>query len=162
MLYLLLFWFVSLCSFCFVDFRGMSEQQPGSVTFSFMNCMKGLAYFLQQTKQKCYSPHFISPPLPSVSLLLPLPFKPSSTISLDIICIFLLPSCSWTVLICVSLFSVQNLQGHRLSAAFLDPALGFLYPGSIPSPPHQAFCLHPHLPLPSLVPLTLLAQVQRL
>ncbi len=45
---------------------------------------------------------------------------------------FLLPSFSWTVLICVSLFSVQNLQGHMLSAAFSSPALGFLYPGSIP------------------------------
>lgn len=69
---------------------------------------------------------FCQPPISS------LPFKPSLNISLNIICLYLLPSFSWTVLICVSLVCSQNLQGHRLSAAILGPSLGFLYSGSIP------------------------------
>ena len=56
-----------------------------------------------------------------------LPFKPSLKISLDIIC-----HASPTVLKCISLGSSQNLLGQGLSAAFLGPALGFLYPGSMP------------------------------
>lgn len=98
-------------------------------------------------------PLVVSPNRPSrdasAALLSALPFKPSLMIFFFFYFTFLMDCFD----ICVSLLP----EPLRAAAAFLGQALLAPNPAS---PLHQAFCLHPCLPLPSIVLLTLLAQVQ--
>lgn len=146
----------TLISLSFADCRGVSQK----VSLPLKRCIKGSACFPQQTWLKCKCRScLVYPPMPSAGL--PLPFsllKDFNGHYLFFCC------CHLSHGLLVSFFSFQNLQQRvHMQAALLpsqaQPCFLAPYPAS---PPHQAFCVHPQLPLPSLIPLTLLAQVQQL
>lgn len=147
-----LFWIAFLCSCCFADFSQAVWHSLLSTVW------KALPVFHNKPSRNVNAAPvslLLHPYLLSASYFLSL----FPTIFTDFLGHFL----SFCLMDCcgMSFFPPRSCEGRDcLLPSQAQPWASFILAPYRASPPHQAFCLHPHLPLPSLVLLTLLAQVQ--